>query len=183
MPLGCLPRGAERRLDAALRDLGCLIGLRCLALCFGNRGLQGFEEASEFFVAGQGDGEGLGTDEAGDGLGAEVEGTQGGELGVDVERGLIGSEGFHEAVVGDADQLNFGGEIAGGHLVEHAALVLLEGGGVEAVFPGVTVAAGGATFLGSHGQLAVDSWRLTEGKKKEKSREWRMGNRTRIPLM
>jgi hypothetical protein len=85
-------------------------------------------------------GEGLGAHERGDGLRAEVGSAQRGEVLLELEGALGGFEGFEEAGAGDAYELDLGGEVGEGHLVEEAAFRGFEAGRVEAVREGVGVA-------------------------------------------
>ncbi len=98
----------------------------------------------------------LQADEAGD---DDASGAEGGEnTGMGFKGDLMyGPAGGEQAGDEDAKQVDLGGEIVGRHLIQQPALVLLEGGGIEAVFPGVSVATGGATFVGSHRRLTVGS--------------------------
>jgi hypothetical protein len=103
-------------------------------------GNAGFDLGEVFFeLGGVGAGVGLGTQEHGDGLGAQVDGTQGSKVGFVVVGALGFTEGFEVAGAGDADELDLGGEVGGGEFVEESLLAGLEDGGVKTVLAGVLI--------------------------------------------
>ena len=98
-------------------------------------------------------GEGVGAEQRGDGVRAEVDGTEGGELGLEVEVVFGGRERLKEALVGHADKFDLGGEVGERELVQQAAFGRLEDGRVVAVLDGVVVAGLGTGPLGRvHGR-------------------------------
>jgi hypothetical protein len=88
-------------------------------------------------VAAEGRDEGMGTEQGGNGVCAEVDGPEGGELGLEVDVSFGGSERLKEALVGHADKFDFGGEIGERNLIQQATFSCLEDGRVVAVPQGV----------------------------------------------
>jgi hypothetical protein len=79
----------------------------------------------------------VGAHQCGDGVGAEVDCPQGGELRVEVELALGGGEGLQKAFAGDTNQLDLRGEVVEGNLSQEPAFAFLEDCRVEAVLDGV----------------------------------------------